>query len=195
LCALCALALAAALAGCGTNSPPNPAGNPASATNTDIPLQVGDKLKIELSGIPDPPLPIEQDIKGDGSITLPYIERVIAAGKTPIELEKGISSLYVTNWYTHISVTVTPVARFFYVGGQVNNTSSGGRLPYTGPITVLGAIWAAGDFTPFADKKHVQIIRANGAKVIVNCVKALKDPRLDLPIYPGDRINVPLRAI
>jgi polysaccharide export outer membrane protein len=195
LCALCSLALAAALAGCGTNSPPKTAGSFPQATNTDIPLQVGDKLRIELSGIPDPPLPIDQDIKGDGSITLPFIERVIAAGKTPIELEKEISSLYVTNWYKHISVTVTPVARFFYVGGDVNPNGSGGRVPYTGPITVLGAIWAAGDFSPFADKKHVQITRLNGAKVIVNCVKAIRDPRLDLPIFPGDRINVPRRKL
>ena len=195
LCLLCSLALAAVLPGCGTHPPPKTAGSTPSATNANVqsPLRIGDKIRVELTGIPDKIDPIEQDIKDDGSITLPYIGRVIAAGKTSIESEKEISTNYVPTWYKHISVTVTPVARFFFVGGQVNNIGPGGRILYTGPITVIGAIEAAGDFTPFADKKRVQITRVNGAIEHVNCVKAIKTPKLDLPIYPGDRIFVPLR--
>jgi polysaccharide export outer membrane protein len=196
LCLLSSLALAAVLPGCGTKAPSKTAGSPPLATNADFqtPLRVGDKIRVELTGIPDPPVaPVDQDIMGDGSITLPYIQSVIAAGKTPIELQKEILSLYVPTWYKHANVTVTPVARFFYVGGQVNNGGSGGRSIYTGPITVIGAIESVGDFTPFADKRHVQITRVNGTIEHVNCVKAIKNPKLDVPIYPGDRIYVPLR--
>jgi polysaccharide export outer membrane protein len=187
--------LAAVLPGCATHAPPKTAASPPSLTNADVQsaLRIGDKTRVELTGIPDPPIaPIEQDIKDDGSITLPYIGRVMAAGKTPVELEKEIYSLYVPTWYKHISVTVTPTARFFYVGGQVNNLS-GGRIMYTGPITVMGAIQAAGDFTPFADKRHVQVTRVDGTIEHVNCVKVIKNPKLDLQVFPGDRIYVPLR--
>ena len=60
-------------------------------------------------------------------------------------------------------VTVTaPVIRYFYVSGEVNPGSSGGRIPYTGQITVSRAIAAAGDFNPFADRKHVRLYRVDG---------------------------------
>ena len=35
-----------------------------------------------------------------------------------------------------------------------------------------------------------KITRANGAVEIVNCVKILKNPKLDVPIYPRDKIYV-----
>jgi protein involved in polysaccharide export with SLBB domain len=185
--ALCSLLLAATLAGCLTDSPPpNP---PPPHDPTQDPLRIGDRIKVELSGIPDTMQPIEQDIKEDGSINLPYVGRIIASDKSPSKLEQEITTNYVPRYFTHITVTVTPMARFFYVGGQVNN-GAGGRIAYVGPITVMGAIQAAGDFTPFADKKHVQITRANGTILKVNCVEAIRHPERDVPIYPGDRIWV-----
>jgi len=142
---------------------------------------------VEFSGVPDSIPPSEQDIKEDGSINLPYINRVKADGKSPSLLEKEIEASYVPAYYTHISITVTPVARYFYVGGQVINA---GRILYTGPITLMGAIQAAGDFNNFADRKHVQITRVGGKIEKVNCVKAISHPEQDVPVYPGDRIWV-----
>jgi protein involved in polysaccharide export with SLBB domain len=185
--ALCALFLAAMLAGCFTDSQPNKPPPPHDPTQD--PLRIGDRIKVELTGIPDSIPALEQDIKEDGSINLPYVGRVIAAGKSPSKFEQELTAKYLSGYFTHISVTVTPVARFFYVGGQVNNTS-GGRIIYTGPITVMGAIQAAGDFTPFSDRKHVQVTRVDGTIVKVNCIEAIKHPEKDIPIYPGDRIWV-----
>lgn len=65
-----------------------------------------------------------------------------------------------------------------------------GRYLYSGPITVMGAIQAAGDFNPFANRRNVQITRVDGAIAHVNCVKVIKTPSLDVAIYPGDRIFV-----
>jgi protein involved in polysaccharide export with SLBB domain len=78
---------------------------------------------------------------------------------------------------------------------MVNSTGNTGRILYTPGITVLGAISAAGDFNPFADKRHVQITRVDGTIKIVNCLKAIKHPELDLRVFPGDKINVPRRVI
>jgi protein involved in polysaccharide export with SLBB domain len=192
---LCGLALAAMLPGCSLFSrgpsanPPHPAAT-ANPFRED-PLRIGDRVRVELTGIPDPILAGEQDVHEDGSINLPYINRVVANGKSPSQLEKEITAAYVPAYYTHIGVTVTPVARYFFVLGQVGGGGgSAGRILYTGPITLLGAIGAAGDFTPFADKRHVKVIHLDGTIKTVNCNKAITHPELDIPIYPGDKIQV-----
>ena len=74
--------------------------------------------------------------------------------------------------------------------GQVRKPD---RYEYLSTMTVLQAIKAAGDFTDYAKKTVVEVTRANGTKIIVNCKKAQKNPRLDIPIYPGDSIYVPVR--
>jgi protein involved in polysaccharide export with SLBB domain len=198
--ALCPLALAVILAGCG--SPP-PSGTQAKKPSPEevekllrnYPLRIGDKVKVELTGIPDKMDPYERDIKEDGTINLPYINDIAAAGKSPSLLEMDIKSAYTNGFFTHINVTVTPLARFFFVMGMVKNTGNSGRILYTPGITVLGAISAAGDFNDFADKKHVQVTRDDGTIRIVNCVRAIKHPELDIRVFPGDKINVPRRAL
>ena len=47
------------------------------------------------------------------------------------------------------------------------------------------AIASAGGFTDFANKKKVRLTRVDGRTQIVNCVKALENPSLDLEVYPG----------
>jgi hypothetical protein len=39
----------------------------------------------------------------------------------------------------------------------------------------------------------VKLTRADGTTAIINCIKAQDDPRLDLDVYPGDRIHIPRR--
>ena len=95
------------------------------------------------------------------------------------------------DFYKRLTVTVSTERRVYYVGGQVKGP---GRQEYIGTITVTKAIQSAGDFTDFAAKTRVELTRADGRKVMVNCNKAAKDPSLDPPVYPGDKINVPLRG-
>ena len=91
-----------------------------------------------------------------------------------------------------LNVSVHAEGRYFYVDGYVKIPS---RQPHQGELTVLKAIAAAGGFNEFANKKKVLLTRANKQQFTVDCVKALKDPRLDLPIYPGDKITVPQRYL
>jgi len=70
-----------------------------------------------------------------------------------------------------------------------------GRQEYLGPTTVLKAIATAGDFTDFADRKNVILTRADGSQIAVDCIKAATDPALDLPVYPGDKIEVKIRDL
>lgn len=185
--------MSALLAGCHSEGPA-PANNSAAAREMRIdPLHAGDSIRIDFSGTPAPVPTVQTEIKGDGTVHLDFIGDVMAEGKTPGELERCIQTNYVPAYYTHLSVTVTPVARYFYVEGEINGVG-GGRILYAGPITVTRAIAAAGDFNPFADRKRVRLYRMGATKaVIINCIKALDDPRLDLPVYPGDKVVVKRR--
>ena len=58
---------------------------------------------------------------------------------------------------------------------------------------MLKAISSAGDFSEFGDKTEVTITRVGDRKEVVDCKKALKDPKLDRPLFPGDRVYVPRR--
>jgi len=194
---LCCLALTLALAGCdtaGVSSPPPERPAFAAGASTNSPangaLRVGDRVVVELTGNPEVIQPVGQEIAADGTIKLPFIGTIQAAGKSPAQLQNDIQEAYVPKYYRHVNVTVTPPMRYFTVGGQVNK---GDRFPYTAPITVTAAIQTAGGFDPYANKKKVQLTRVDGKVIIVNCLEVLKHPDLDPPVYPGDKIDVPRR--
>jgi polysaccharide export outer membrane protein len=199
LCILALVLIGPLLAGCWSAGPkkdrPMPTAQSASGTNEihDMrydPFRIGDSIKVDFSGAPNAVSSIQTEVKGDGTVRLDFIGDVRADGKTAGELEKIIEAAYVPAYYTHLNVTVTPVVRFFYVDGEVSGGGGGGRIQYTGQITVTRAIATAGGFNPYANRRNVRIYRADGTYRVVNCVKALEDPRLDLPVYPGDKIVV-----
>jgi polysaccharide biosynthesis/export protein VpsN len=195
---LAPLIIGSLLAGCSSEDPRSVSSAPPSQATEDSshlrfdPLRIGDSIRVDFSGTPTPIPSIQTEIKGDGTIRLDFIGDVKADGKTPGELEKAIQAGYVPAYYTHLNVSVTPVARFFYVEGEIN-PGAGGKQLYTGQITVTRAIASAGDFSPFADRKHVRLYRFDGSMKTVNCIKALDDPKLDLLVYPGDKIVIKRR--
>ena len=159
--------------------------------STDL-LRPGDLLVITFSGVSSP-LPAHQDrVRDDGKITLPDIGDIQAAGKMRAQLQQDIHDAYVPKLYKQLTVNVNPDVRYFFVGGEVKRE---GNYPYMGnQLTVLKAINAAGGFDVFAQKKKVQLTRSDGTKpIIIDCVKAQKNTKLDLLIYPDDRIFVPRR--
>jgi len=147
-------------------------------------------VRVTFSGTPTPILPHEERVKEDGMITLPDIGSIKAEGKTVGELQKAIHDKYVPDFYTRLTVTVSSDRRLYYVSGYVKLP---GRQEYIGTATVLKAISSAGDFNDFADRKHVVLTRADGTRHIVNCIKAAFDSSYDLPVFPGDKIEVPMR--
>jgi polysaccharide export outer membrane protein len=165
-------------------------GGSSSSLESPDALRVGESLLIEFSGVGDPPPRHEERIKTDGHITLPSIGPIEAAGKTRGELEQAIHDKYVPSYYRQLTVIVRNEGRFFYVRGQVKNPN---QFQYVKEMTVTKAIAAAGDFTDFAKKKDVRVIRANGRILKVNCIKALENAKLDVPIFPDDIIEVPRR--
>lgn len=171
-------------------------GQPAVITGSDSSaaklsseiLQLGEKVTMEFTDTTVAIAPITQVIREDGTVTVPFNLKVSAAGKTKGQLATDVQDLLVPKYYRGITVIIKTEDRLFFVGGEVRRPD---RIVYVGAVTVLKAIQSAGDFTDFADKKKVELTRLNGQKFIVNCKKAQKDPKLDLPVYPGDTIRVP----
>ena len=184
------LALAGFFTGCGSlgENYTNTNSATGSSGKTSDALNAGDLITVVFSDTPTPTTPFEERVKDDGTVTLLYNQTFQVVGKTRTQLEKEIRARYVPDYYRNLTVTVKPLERFYYVNGEVKMPS---RQPYPGEITVLKAIASAQGFTDFANKKKVRLTRADGRTIIVNCEKALEDAALDLPVYPGDKINVP----
>lgn len=182
------------LAGCGTTGPKTDGGMfnqtsppPVASAGT---FHVGDLVIVTFSGLSEPIPQHEERVKEDGTITLPQIGAIKAEGRTSGELQKDIRSKYVDGrlFSSSLNITVKGQERYFFVKGEVNRASS---YVWAEGMTVLKAIASAGDFNDFANRKKVTVTRVDGRQFTINCDKAQRDPKLDLPIYPGDTINVP----
>ncbi len=165
----------------------------AASTFAQATLRVGDPLEIRIGGVPAE----EQQqvnnvytIDTTGSISLPYINKVRAEGLTPAQLSRSIEAIYRSNKiFTNPNITIVmqPAARFVNVGGSVRQPM---RVPFTEDMTILAAINAAGGFNDFADQRHVRLLRGNEVKMF-DVREFRKDPSKDIPLRPGDRIEVP----
>jgi polysaccharide export outer membrane protein len=154
-------------------------------------FRVGETVIVDFSGSPIAIEPLEGPITEDGTITLPLIGPVAAAGKTAGELQNEIHDDYVPEYYVRLTVTVKSGDRVYYVGGEVKGA---GRELYVGDTTVTKAIQSAGGLTDFANHSKVWLIRATtGQRIRVDYDKALENPSKDPPVYPDDQVNVEKR--
>ena len=172
-----------------------PTGSP-SAGQTDAngefaKFHVGDTVTEWPSArLPNPIEPVTTTITDDGTIALSDIGKGHSSSRQnrPENFKNEIHDMYVPAYYTHITVTVTIGDRVYYVRGEVKTP---GRLVYTSETTVTKAIAAAGDFTDFANRRKVKLMRANGSTATVNCNRVLSGDEPDPQVYPGDQIYVP----
>jgi len=151
-------------------------------------IRLGDTLTIALLDIPEPKTD-SYLVGSDGTINLSLLGSIVATNKKFGVFEKEIQKEYLDRkFYKQIKVVVKPGDRFYTVGGEVN---AKGRQIYVGQTTVLRAIVSCGDFTEFANRRKVEILRADGTREVMDCVQARRDQRYDRPICPGDAIFVP----
>lgn len=171
-----------------TNLPPAAGGSRTNVHDSSFSiLRVGDLIMISFSDIERPPQKQDINIPDGGLITLPFNVHVKADGKTTTQLEKDIREEYVPKYFVNLTVTVKADSRYYYVDGEVRQPKS---YPYFGETTVLRAIANAGGFTEFANKRNIELRREGSRRFFINYNKALKDPKLDLPVYPNDHIIV-----
>jgi polysaccharide export outer membrane protein len=118
-------------------------------------LTAGDVVKITFPAAPE--LNQSQKIGTDGTLSLPLVGEVHAAGKSPGELQRELANLYKPQLQdSEVTVTVETRAIPVVISGAVQKP---GKIVFERPATVLEAIMEAGGFTPEADLKKVFLIR------------------------------------
>jgi polysaccharide biosynthesis/export protein len=118
-------------------------------------LNPGDEVRITFPAAPE--LNQTQKIGTDGSLSLPLVGEVHAAGKSPSQLQGELANLYKPQLQdSEVVVTVDARAVPVVISGAVQRP---GKIVFERPATVLEAIMEAGGFTPEADMKKVSIIR------------------------------------
>jgi protein involved in polysaccharide export with SLBB domain len=156
-------------------------------------LRVGDPVEIKIGGVPmDEQTQVNNtySVDASGAISLPYINKVQAAGLTAAQVSAAAEAKYRNEKiFTNptITIVVQATARFVNVGGAVRTPS---RVPFTEDMTMLAAINAAGGFNDFADQKRVRLLRGSEVKVC-DVRQFRKNPGLDVKLQPGDRVEVP----
>src|ERR1700759_2541095 len=118
-------------------------------------LVAGDVVKISFPAAPE--LNQSQKIGSDGSLSLPLIGEVPAAGKTVGQIQADLARLYKPQLQDNeVLVSLDTRAVPVVVSGAVQKP---GKIVFERPATVLEAIMEAGGVTPEADLKKVSLIR------------------------------------
>lgn len=151
-------------------------------------LQKGDSLIINIRGsrveekIPDV-------VDENGNITVPYLGKVFAEGKTSAELEDSIRRAYLMEKiYNNITISVIISGQEYYVRGEAKKP--GKYLLRGGVMTLSQAIAEAGGYSDFARISHVKILRGNRT-LRVNLKELENDPNKNVMIEAGDVIVIP----
>jgi protein involved in polysaccharide export with SLBB domain len=162
-------------------------------------IEAGTSVQITIMGIP-----IEEKGKIDamypvsssGTVNLPYIGVLKAAGLAPETLATAIQNAYkAAEIYTSPTIQVVSTAEgagvkkeLVVVGGQVRRP---GPVEYNNNLTLYQAIQNAGGATEFGSMRRVTLYRTGKPRVI-----DLTDPQnMKIPLYPDDTIDVPQKTL
>lgn len=195
-----AVMLALFAAGCGTDKTTHYSRNPIipPKDSRDATLREADVLKVTFPGTANLDTAI-QSIRRDGKITLPIIGEVVAAGKTPTQLEKELIDLYSSQLVSSKEITVSVQSSSFpvFITGAVGRP---GKLMSDHPITVLEAIMESGGFDYTRAKlSKIKVIRGQDKQTktyTINLEGFLDGTPIDaFYLEPSDIVYVPSKMV
>jgi polysaccharide export outer membrane protein len=156
----------------------------------------GDSLQVFVWRNPE--LSVTIPVRPDGRISIPLIEDLTAAGKTPTQLARDIEGslkAYIQQPVVTVMVTefVGPYSQQIRVIGEAANPQS---LPYRDNMTLLDVMIEVGGLTKFAAGNRAVIVRKVDGKdqeYGVNIDRLLKDGDVtaNVAMMPGDVLIVP----
>jgi polysaccharide export outer membrane protein len=155
------------------------------------PIGIEDVLHIVVWNEPD--LTVDVSVRPDGKITLPLVNDIDVAGRSPQEVRDLITerlSSFVRD--PNVTVVVTEINSFrVFVLGEVN---AQGVLNFRRPTRLLQAIASAGGLTPYSKKEALLLREQHGVekRIPVNLKPLLSgSPEADnLPLQPNDTVIV-----
>lgn len=163
-----------------------------------IPIQPGDELNVSMKE--DPTVVYQGKVSPDGLITLPYLGRIMLAGRNETEAEVAIAEALTKDLYVMATIAVTVVSRSpgsVYIYGAVVRPGKV-RLPDEGEMSILQAISETGGLTTWATPQESFILRTDPQtgerhKILVNVANAVLDIESmeKLSLYANDLVYIP----
>ena len=191
------------LSACGSvgsdnlSAPSETLGTSLGDTSPEYRLGPGETIQVFVWRNPE--LSITVPIRPDGRFSMPLIEDITAAGKTPSELSRDIETAlaaYVQDPNVQVIAQVDgpgdPRQQIKVLGQATNPTS----LSYRRGITALDVIIAVGGLTEFADGNSAVLVRQEGVEKVsyrlrLDDLVRKGDIAADRPLAPGDTIIIP----
>lgn len=161
---------------------------------TELQLQAGDRLKIEVFREPD--LTGEFEVDPSGGLNFPLIGEVRAGGMKIEDLRSEISTRlkkYLINPQVSISRVETKVKTISSISilGHVKKSATFDYAPGT---TLMRIVSQAEGFAPSANKRKIRVVRIAGGQketLTINAQDVIDGKEEDLELQPGDMIFVP----
>ncbi len=179
-----------ALVGCGPKVDNSRVALPPPVESST--LGPDDIFRLQIVG--EKELPDEYQVSSDGSVDLPYIHRVQAAGLEAQELAKMVREKLIANQILKDPSVIVAIKEYrskkVTVLGQVQKP---GSFPFASGMTLLQAVSLSGGFTSIAKTDHINLTRKtkSGSKTVVLSVDSITDGRSpDLLLQAGDAIYV-----
>lgn len=163
--------------------------------NRDYVLGVSDGIRINVWKTSE--LSTDATVRPDGTVTMPLIGDIKAAGRTPKELRVEIAqrlSAFIKSDETPVTVAVTQVNSYrFTVSGNVEHGGSFAPKYY---VTVSDAIAMAGGINKFGNGDKITILRNDGGRarripIAYSQIQSGARPEMDLVLLPGDTLIIP----
>jgi polysaccharide export outer membrane protein len=186
-------------AACGGSIPHYEYSKEPDPRNKELVLGVGDQVAINVWENPN--LSTEATIRPDGTITMPLVGDVKAAGETPSSLKARIKT-QVQNFVrlqgagTEITVAVKSWKSYrFTIQGEVVRSGVFTSDQY---VTVADALALAGGLTRFAKRNEIALTRRDPKSgelrhipLDYESLASGKRPDMNIFVLPGDSIYVP----
>lgn len=161
-------------------------------------IAVGDELSIKF--YTNPELNEDVIVRPDGMISLQLLDDVMAAGRTPKQLDADLTKGYTGELADpQISVILKkPLGHRLYVDGQV---ATPGVVPILGDMTLYQALQQAGGLLETAHRKQIILIRRGpdgkpyGRVIDIRPIQDGTNPAVDVPVQPLDIVYVPRSKI
>jgi polysaccharide export outer membrane protein len=191
------VALLPLLSSCQETAPPAALAETGSSVEaSDYIIGPGDTLEVFVWQNPD--LSMSVPVRPDGRISLPLLQDLPAAQKTPAQLaddiKKGLAT-YIREPIVTVIVTgfVGPYSQQVRVVGEAAEPKA---IPYRSNMSVLDVMIAVGGLTQFAAGNRAMIVRTidhQEQELPVKLDDLLKDGDLsaNVPVMPGDVLIVP----
>ena len=151
-----------------------------SDVKADYRLGAGDKVRVTVYG--EPNLTGEYYVSTRGTLSVPLIGDVPAAGQTVPQIAEAVRAKLADGYVRDPKVAAEVLTyRPYYILGEVNKP---GEYPYTSDLTVMNAVATAGGFTYRAQTKKVLIRHAQSDKEIETTLTATT------PVEAGDTVRI-----